>query len=83
MRRRVNFDAPANYWIEVQGSLQSDWYDRFGSMKVTTQLEEEDTFTTLKGRVSDQSELAGVLNTLYELHLTLISVQLQDEESAA
>jgi len=31
--------------------------------------------TILQGPVSDQSELSGILNTLYELHLPLISVQ--------
>jgi hypothetical protein len=28
----------------------------------------------LEGELSDQAALAGVLNTLYELHLTLLSV---------
>jgi hypothetical protein len=30
--------------------------------------------TTLKGELGDQAALAGVLNTLYELHLTVLSV---------
>ena len=34
---------------------------------------------TLVGRIRDQAELAGVLNTLYELHLTLLSVEYLDE----
>ena len=28
----------------------------------------------------DQAELAGVLNTLYELHMTLLSVEYLDED---
>jgi hypothetical protein len=32
-------------------------------------------FTTLEGVLSDQAALAGVLNTLYELHLTVILVK--------
>jgi hypothetical protein len=31
--------------------------------------------TTLMGELSDQAALAGVLNTLYELHLPLLSVE--------
>jgi hypothetical protein len=31
--------------------------------------------TTLLGELSDQAALAGVLNTLYELHLPVLSVQ--------
>jgi hypothetical protein len=34
--------------------------------------------TTLVGLLADQAALAGVLNTLYELHLTLMSVEYQD-----
>ena len=30
---------------------------------------------TLVGLMRDQAELAGVLNTLYELHLSLLSVE--------
>jgi hypothetical protein len=31
--------------------------------------------TTLLGELSDQAALAGVLNTLYELHLPVLAVQ--------
>jgi hypothetical protein len=31
--------------------------------------------TSLAGAMRNQAELAGVLNTLYELHLTLLSVE--------
>ncbi len=35
----------------------------------------------MQGRVHDQAELAGILNTLYELHLSLLSVQYLKEAS--
>jgi hypothetical protein len=38
--------------------------------------------TVLQGRVSDQAALSGILNTLYELHLPLISVQYLGDEQA-
>jgi hypothetical protein len=31
--------------------------------------------TTLEGQVRDQAELLGVLNTLYELHVPLLTVK--------
>lgn len=73
---RNQFSAPGNYRIVVQGRLRPDWSDRFGAMRVLTHSPEVDSEgTILQGPVSDQSELSGILNTLYELHLPLISVQ--------
>jgi hypothetical protein len=35
--------------------------------------------TTLVSQIQDQAELAGVLNTLYYLHLPLLSVEYLEE----
>jgi hypothetical protein len=35
----------------------------------------EPPVTTLSGELSDQAALCGVLNTLYELHLPLLTVK--------
>jgi hypothetical protein len=37
--------------------------------------------TTLEGELRDQAALAGVLNSLYELHLTVISVKRLESRS--
>jgi hypothetical protein len=37
--------------------------------------DQEGPVTELVGQVRDQAKLAGVLSTLYELHLTLLSVE--------
>ena len=72
----ANFSASGNYRIEIQGHLRPDWSDRFGAMQLVSPPPEADsTVTVLQGNVSDQAELAGILNTLYELHLPLLSVQ--------
>ena len=42
------------------------------------QPEDRKTLATLVGRLQDQAELAGVLNTIYELHLPLLSVEYLD-----
>jgi len=59
--------------------LDKNWSDRLGGMYITTNRRgDRKTVATLVGLMRDQAELAGVLNTLYELHLTLLSVAYLD-----
>jgi hypothetical protein len=82
--KTANFSAPGNYRIEVQGQLRPDWSDRFGAMRIVSPPPEADSaVTVLQGHVIDQAELAGILNTLYELHLSLLSVQHLDDETSS
>ena len=68
--------TPATYRIEVEGEGPESWSDRLGGMRITRrQRTDQTTVTTLIGRVRDQAELSGVLNTLYELHLPILSVE--------
>ena len=77
-----HFSTPGCYRIEVEGILPAEWFDRLGAMRILTSTEEitsqktRDAVTTLQGKVSDQADLSGILNSLYELHLPLLSVQL-------
>ena len=65
-----------HYQIEVQGSLDHAWFDRLGAMRVLrTPAGSNSKYTVLQGLVRDQAELSGILNTLYELHLRLMSVK--------
>ena len=68
-------EGSAVYRIHVGGRLDADWSDRVGGMTVTTTggRNSPDT-TTLEGRLADQAALTGVMNTLYELHLPVLSV---------
>ena len=68
--------TPATYRIEVEGEVPESWSDRLGGMRISTRKrKDQTTVTTLIGRVRDQAELTGVLNTLYELHLPILSVE--------
>ncbi len=50
-------------------------------MSITTRKQgDHKQVTTLVGIMLDQATLAGVLNTLYELHLTLLSVEFLNGE---
>lgn len=47
-----------------------------GGMNIKTKQTMENIFiSTLRGQVSDQAALSGILNTMYEMHLPLISVK--------
>jgi len=76
-RKSFPFDKPGKYHIRVQGFLDESWSERLGGLRITAcALEDhEGPVTELVGQVRDQAELAGVLNSLYELHLTLLSVE--------
>jgi hypothetical protein len=71
----IPFDRPVTYQINVQGSIDPAWSDRMAGMKIRNSLEQtKPPITVLDGEVSDQAALLGVLNSLYELHLPIISV---------
>ena len=75
-RNPILFDSPANYQIIVQGQIAPGWSDRLEGMTICqATVEAGPAVTTLDGELSDQAALAGVLNTLYELHLPLLSVK--------
>ena len=75
-RNPIPFDRPTTYQIIVQGRIDPTWSDRLEGVTISQPTVEEDPpVTTLEGELSDQAALAGVLNTLYELHLTVLSVK--------
>ncbi len=77
----LKLETPATYRIRVQGRLDDTWADRLGGMAITsTTTKEKLPVTLLVGHLIDQAALSGVLNTLYELHLPLLSVENLDEE---
>ncbi len=79
--RDIEFGGPAEYRIIVQGSLDASWSNRLAGMTVsTTERKTGITQTTLVGRIRDQAELSGVLDTLYNLHLSILSVEKIDNE---
>ena len=66
----------ATYRIQVEGSLSDKWSDRLGGMQIVVQpRDNHKPVTTLSGQVRDQAALFGVLNSLYELHLKILSVE--------
>jgi hypothetical protein len=74
--QKLSLHKPATYRIRVQGQLDDSWSLRLGGMVVqTATTEEQGPVTTLEGVLLDQAALAGVLTSLYNLCLPLISVE--------
>ena len=74
--------GPAIYRIRVRGRLDASWSDRIGGMQVTeTRGTDGQTETILVGRLADQAALSGILNSLYELHLPVMSAECVDSEN--
>ena len=77
--RPPTMHGPAIYEIRVRGHLEEKWSDQLGGLQITaTHGSDGQQETILVGRVVDQGALTGVLHTLYELHLPVVSVQWVD-----
>ena len=75
-RNPIPYDCPATYQISVQGRIDPTWSDRLEGMTICqAAVESNPPVTTLEGELSDQAALAGVLNTLYDLHLSILLVK--------
>ena len=82
LNRAIDFAGPAVNRIVVQGRLDQSYSVRIAGMMITTEGREgARPRTTLVGMVQDQAELSGVLETLYSLHLPIISLEQIDDES--
>jgi hypothetical protein len=70
--------APAHYELRIEGHLDEYWSAWFGGLTLTR---EDDGSTTLRGQVTDQAELHGLLAKVRDLGATLISVKTVDAPS--
>jgi hypothetical protein len=77
------FDSPATYQISVEGQIDPIWFYRLEGMLIyQTRVKGAcSPVTTLEGKLEDQAALAGVLNTLYELHLPILLVKRLEKRS--
>ena len=63
--------------IQVHGRLSQAWADYLGDVEISASGEKETMVTTLTGHALDRAALMGLLNSLYDLGLTLVSVECQ------
>ena len=77
----MKLETPATYRIRVQGQLDESWLDQLGGMAIYPDATaSKSPVTILVGHLPDQAALSGVLNTLYEMHMPLLSVENLDEK---
>jgi hypothetical protein len=74
-RHRPSPSEPARYAIRVKGTLGPDWSDRLWGLQITVVTARGEAVTELVGSLPDQATLIGVLTSLYDLGMPLLSVE--------
>ena len=70
------FRKSAIYKIVVEGELDDSWSDRLG-LQITVQKKSgKIPKSILVGNIADQAALSSVINLLYDMHMTVISVNM-------
>lgn len=69
---------PRTYRIVVEGKLDDTWSERLAGMRLdsTRKSEAGSATTVLQGKLRDQAELSGVVNTLCDLQLPLLEMEI-------
>jgi|WetSurMetagenome_2_1015567.scaffolds.fasta_scaffold414641_2 hypothetical protein len=79
--KRYKFDKPAVYRIRVEGPLDESWSSRLSGMQIIRdETMKNKIVTILYGYLPDQPALSGVLNSLYDLGLSILSLECLNEE---
>ena len=75
------FDRSGTYRIRVKGVFAESSSENLGGLRITAgNLGNKESITELTGEIRDQAELSGILNKLYEMHMSLVSVVLLEDE---
>ena len=78
--KHIKFWTPATYCIEVEGHLAESCSERLAGMRISVRKGlDQTTVTTLTGGLRDQAELAGVLNSLYDMHRPILKVEIVND----
>ena len=75
LKSTFSFSKPAIYQIRVLGKVPSSWSERLSGMDLSYRNKKSGVETTLIGKMSDQAQLSGLLISLYELHMSVLSVE--------
>jgi hypothetical protein len=77
----LTMHGPAVYRIHVRGRLDPKYSDRLAGMQLTEICGSNGTpETILVGRLMDQASLSGLLESLYAMHLPVLSADCIDVE---
>ena len=69
------FKKNAIYNIVVKGRIEESWSENILGMQLSVDNSKKNlNFSSLIGEIRDQNALSGVLNTLCEMHMTVVAV---------
>ena len=72
----VSLLAPAMYRVCIQGILDKNWSDYCGGMTIEHERDpHQHAVTVMTGRLTDQSALVGILNSLHDIGCPILSVE--------
>lgn len=75
-----DFKKPAIYKIVVNGEIIDEMSKRLWDLQIKTKKSKNHKIiTSLVGQINDQAALAGILQMLYDMHMTVISVNMLSE----
>jgi len=77
-QEKFGFEFPLVYSIRVLGRLEKSWSKRLSGLTILSYnatLTNGIEMTKLTGELVDQAALVGVLNALYNMRLTIWSVE--------
>ena len=78
----IDFDGPGTYRIAIKGRIEEFYSENLGGMHITIRSHRDGiNVTILAGEVKDQAELMGILSSIYELHLPILSVENLTEDN--
>ncbi len=75
MKTHPGFDQPASYRVTVSGHLGAEWIDYLHGMEIDNRCDREVKVASVSGCLPDQAALLGVLNALYDSHITVLAVE--------
>jgi len=76
-RANTTVNEPIIYEIRVKGRLDEKWSEWFNNLTIRCE-NENPPVTVLKGAIIDQAMLRSILIKLWDLNLTLISVNIDE-----
>ena len=74
-RRGLTHDTPAIYQIRLQGELDERLIEYLEMEIIIVQAPNDPHETILRGWLADQAALLGVLNNIYDMGYSLLSVE--------
>ena len=77
---KFSFQNPAVYKIKVQGEIEKSWASKLQGLQINIERSQsKNPVSVLVGQINDQSALSGIMHTLYDMHMTVISVHMLSE----